>query len=675
MKQVLGGMLLAAAFAVFGYTLYNTAWISDDAYISFRTVDNVVHGYGLTWNVSERVQAFTNPLWVLLNAVPYAFLKEPWHIYFSALSVSVVVSLLALCLLSAGVARDWAAAFFGVTALTFSRAFVDYSTSGLENPMTHLLLALFMIYFLRTRWTMGVLFSMSLVASLSLVNRLDTALLYAPVLAYAWLGERNLKATVVMLAGFAPFIAWEVFSVVYYGFPFPNTAYAKLGTGIEAHEVVVQGLWYLHNSITLDPLTLTVIAAGLLGTPFLFRDGRYTAVALGGVLYMAYVVKVGGDFMQGRFLAAPFFLAILLLVRLKGFARPMVAMAATVLVVALSMQAPNAPLFTGQNYRNNTDFKDAHGIGDERKFYMSVSGLSLWDGHKPLPTHAYAETGRQAQAAGKYLAPTHGAVGFRGFFYGPKAYIIDYYGLADPLLARIPARFNPAWRIGHFTREVPAWYSALHQAQASRLQSDHPNGPAVGLAEVAAIFPPGQVDLTGDTDATPRANNDADLKRYYAQLDLITRGPLWSPDRWRAIVDMNLGRNGALVHRDLYRFPKIAVRTLESLSTPKDAGTVWNAPGNLMLNGNVADITLGQVAHNSVLEFSGDHNDSFRLLYLLAGKEVASSDIPVERQKNGGLRVIKVTLPNAAIRNGYDTVRIVPYGGDAKSSVGHLRLL
>ena len=44
----------------------SNAWLSDDAYITFRTVDNVVNGYGLTWNVVERVQAYTHPLWMLL---------------------------------------------------------------------------------------------------------------------------------------------------------------------------------------------------------------------------------------------------------------------------------------------------------------------------------------------------------------------------------------------------------------------------------------------------------------------------------------------------------------------------------------------------------------------------------------------------------------------------------
>ena len=41
--------------------VFITAWLSDDAYITFRTIDNFIDGYGLTWNIGERVQASLIP--------------------------------------------------------------------------------------------------------------------------------------------------------------------------------------------------------------------------------------------------------------------------------------------------------------------------------------------------------------------------------------------------------------------------------------------------------------------------------------------------------------------------------------------------------------------------------------------------------------------------------------
>ena len=46
--------------------IFKTAWISDDAYITFRVADNFVNGYGLRWNIEDRVQVFTNTLFLFV---------------------------------------------------------------------------------------------------------------------------------------------------------------------------------------------------------------------------------------------------------------------------------------------------------------------------------------------------------------------------------------------------------------------------------------------------------------------------------------------------------------------------------------------------------------------------------------------------------------------------------
>lgn len=47
------------------------SWLSDDAFITMRSVDNLIHGFGPTWNIGERVQSFTHPLWMLLLTLVY----------------------------------------------------------------------------------------------------------------------------------------------------------------------------------------------------------------------------------------------------------------------------------------------------------------------------------------------------------------------------------------------------------------------------------------------------------------------------------------------------------------------------------------------------------------------------------------------------------------------------
>ena len=65
--------LLAAA-----NLLVHWGYVVDDAYISFRYAHNVIAGNGLVFNVGERVEGFSNPLWVgLLSLGGLAGVKLP----------------------------------------------------------------------------------------------------------------------------------------------------------------------------------------------------------------------------------------------------------------------------------------------------------------------------------------------------------------------------------------------------------------------------------------------------------------------------------------------------------------------------------------------------------------------------------------------------------------------
>src|SRR5688572_10785157 len=60
------GFVLAAV--LFSIIYIANCWIGDDAFITFRVSENLINGYGPRWNVAERVQVFTNPLWMFLMA-------------------------------------------------------------------------------------------------------------------------------------------------------------------------------------------------------------------------------------------------------------------------------------------------------------------------------------------------------------------------------------------------------------------------------------------------------------------------------------------------------------------------------------------------------------------------------------------------------------------------------
>ncbi len=288
-----------ALWVLFGVIIIRAAWISDDAFITLRTIDNFVNGYGLTWNVGERVQSYTHPLWMFLISGIYFLSREA---YYTVIGLSLAVSLLTLGIVIRSTKQRNLATLAGLGILLISKAFVDYSTSGLENPLSHLLLAMFLFIYLRVEETPSnrQVFLLSLTAGLATLNRMDTILLYLPALAWVLWKKRDRQAIGWMVIGFLPFIAWELFSLVYYGFPFPNTAYAKIVNGISRTNLLEQGYLYFLNSLQWDPITLTAVG---LAISWSFWRGktieRYAALGLG--LYLLYVLWIGGDFMSGRF--------------------------------------------------------------------------------------------------------------------------------------------------------------------------------------------------------------------------------------------------------------------------------------------------------------------------------------------------------------------------------------
>ena len=204
-------LFLACGTAAFLLLLIRTAWLDDDAYITFRTVDNFLNGLGLRWNVINRVQAFTHPLWMFVVAGAAAISGE---VYYSSLVLSIAISLAAVVIAVSRIAPTLPMSVLALSALALSKAFVDYSTSGLENPLTHLLLAGFFLALISDLPRRSRLLLLSLATALLMMNRFDTGLLVLPAFVVAvW--HAGWRAALVPIAiGFLPLAAWEAFSGV-----------------------------------------------------------------------------------------------------------------------------------------------------------------------------------------------------------------------------------------------------------------------------------------------------------------------------------------------------------------------------------------------------------------------------------------------------------------------------
>jgi arabinofuranosyltransferase len=502
--------------ALYSFLVIRTSWVGDDAVITFRSLENFLHGYGPVFNIGERVQTFTHPLWFLIQAAAgYVFnfwKSNPFgqgQMYFLNIFISIAISLLMALIYAFKVATSTKGAVLGLLIFSVSKAFIDYSTSGLENPLTHLILLLFiMAYLTQKENSQRSIFLLAMLAALGGVDRLDTLLFYFPALFILfWQNPNKGKTFVTLGLGFLPLIAWELFSLFYYGFPFPNTAYAKINTGIPALSLMVQGLRYYGNSLKMDPITLlTIFIISIV--VLVNKNNRRRTILAGVLLYLAYTVYIGGDFMSGRYFSTPL-LACAALLSTMDFKSPKAYGLALGLILIIGIAPiyviPQRSLSFGlEDEGGHRVFVDGYGISDERSVYIGLGFFEVLK-KKEAPSIGYARDKWVYLPDQPVRVKLIGPLGLNSMTMGPNFHMVDLNSLADPLMTRMPLYDVNKWRIGHFRHIIPKGYVETLQAGKNLIENKN-------------------------------------IALYYDKLSFVIKGDLWSWQRIVEIWNLNTGK-------------------------------------------------------------------------------------------------------------------------------------
>jgi len=307
--------LFSLAIAIFVFL--KNAWVGEDAYIVLRSIEQLFSGNGPIWNPHERVQVFTSPLWFIVLALARIFSHD---VYLNVIVVSIILWLSTLFVLKA-VHKNNTNFLILILLFSSSTSFFDYTSSGLENVLAYLIIATYISNYVglfvsddsndsrqicEERRIKTLLFLFGLIICV----RHDLALLLFPPTIYLVVKNAQIFSkkqwAVFSILSLLPIILISLFSLVYYGFPFPNTAYAKLNTGIQQMEIFRRGIDYFISSFKYDTATLVVIIGALVLYSFKSSEKYLRYLSYGVLLNLFYVGYVGGDFMQGRFLSYAF---------------------------------------------------------------------------------------------------------------------------------------------------------------------------------------------------------------------------------------------------------------------------------------------------------------------------------------------------------------------------------
>jgi len=469
-------LVLGCAVVVALWFAIDRMWVGDDAFITFRYAENFAQGHGLVFNPGERVEGYTNFLWtVLVAAAIWLHIPAPEAAVVLNLVFMTGTLLVAFAIirrvdpLPSGVGRSVP---LTPLLLAMSYPFISFGTSGLETSMAAFFVVCGLWAWIARPDARGAFIS-GLCFILATLSRPDQALFYismgATMIVAVLNGSRSQRiAGLKHLAAFAlPFILlylpYFVWRYAYYGYPFPNTYYAKMAD----QSYFSHGFLYLKTFLLAEGYWLLAPFFAVL--LFVKHKERHLAqltffCGLSITLTTLYIVKVGGDFMHGRFFISliPLFLICLELnakqwlvntfftgekntagfraSKLRAFS--LVVFILGISVICLHPRASELKQFVGYSY-----------IGDEPTWYPVTQFYPM------VIDNANVQRGKVLGMAFKDFEkrPLYAtlSVGMEGYY--SKLPILDGYGLTDEHIAHQPFK-GTRGRPGHERRMDAEYY-------------------------------------------------------------------------------------------------------------------------------------------------------------------------------------------------------------------------
>ena len=453
-KGIIYGFLIALSVS-FIFICLNNKFVQDDAFISFRYVQNFVDGNGLVFNIGERVEGYTNLLWVLILSVFVLFKINIQSIsqILSVLSGVIVIFMTfklselfeikndVKSVRKARTDDDKATLnYFDLipsVMLVFTGSFIFWAISGMETAMFISFCLAGLFFYIKSAQNKSdttVNYKFPFFILLATLTRPEGLYFFGLIMIhrifFAFRDHKSealkilfSKNNILSYAVYViPVILYFAVRYSYYGYLFPNTYYAKTGM---SGAYLNSGIEYFTKFLTSYLLYGIILIAPF----YLFRNKenffQLSLYYLIIISFIIYVISIGGDVLkQNRFflpvlpliyiLFAKFLTDIYIKLKGKfgnsGFAFPLVFIITGLICFFY---------YTSQKEQLDKDIQSENGLVDK----MKISGN--WFKNKQQ------QLGRPLNLA----ATTIGAV---SYFAGPNVNVIDLLGLTDREIAHNP---------------------------------------------------------------------------------------------------------------------------------------------------------------------------------------------------------------------------------------------
>ena len=415
-REKLSGKFLNVSIFVIGIFVFvllskNIDVTQDDAYISFRYAANYLSGKGLVYNYGERIEGYTNFLWVItliiskaVFGIDYLVASKFLGIFFGNLILFLVIFFL----------KD----HFGkvppvlylstIMVLLSNLSFVYWSVSSMETSAFAFAVLLALV--MEKRYPI----LSPAIAAIATLIRPEGVLVFVSILISRLIFKQKNILYYLLMYGIL-LLPFAVFKVVYYGSLIPNTYFAKSGLGFEYLRSGIEYFW----SFIEKPGVY-----GLIFLPVLVSVKRYWKLHhlqyIYLVIYVIYIIIAGGDVLKAYRFFVPILpvLSFLFVISLYG------------LVGKIKIRATNLLIFLFVVFYSTMAYLSTYKyIMETRKNEIGLMKSMYFVSHM-LKKHF----------GGNFSVATS-TIGLMGYeLIGHR--LIDILGLTDSYIARNPERID-----------------------------------------------------------------------------------------------------------------------------------------------------------------------------------------------------------------------------------------
>lgn len=286
--------ILSTSFVINGQRYFV---LFDDAMISMRFARNMAQGFGLVWNPGgERIEGFTNPLWVIFMAFFHLFpIPETQISLYIQVSgaLFLAINLFFVKKITEEFTSNPLVILLACLLVAFYGPLNIWSLLGMEVSLLVMVASIAVYGVLKTspeRFPYGIY----LLLGISTFVRMDMTVIYLAILAVLFFAQPNFRKRHLLL-GIGLLILFlgtqTLLRYWYYGAWLPNTYYLK----VEGFPVVIRILRGLYVLFMLTWRANWILCLLPLSLLFFRRDWKIGLLFLVFAGQVAYSVYVGGD--------------------------------------------------------------------------------------------------------------------------------------------------------------------------------------------------------------------------------------------------------------------------------------------------------------------------------------------------------------------------------------------